>query len=237
MNNKFMTNNIARIKDALGYGSKYYDGPLISYFDSLFKDLEKDLISPELAKSKVKNFFKSNSELKDFFLEQYGNEKKNFEIIGSKLRPLHRIRLGIFYLDVDTFEPIHCHKGFTSFQIILSGKCVLNEFDKILKSDDKVQYKSYTSQVIDTDDVMLNYSQYRDIHGFGAINEPVRILTIGKYYGLFGKMNLNWLSQGINNREYLDINEQISIGNNINECPLIGEQEAYKKYKKTSTNT
>tara|TARA_Y100000816_G_scaffold287211_1_gene269541 strand:+ start:46 stop:735 length:690 start_codon:yes stop_codon:yes gene_type:complete len=227
-----MINYYARVKDALGYGSKYYNGYLIKYFDNLFSNLEKNIITPDSAKLKVRDLFKSDKNLKYQFLNLLREKKAHLNIIGSKLRPFHRIRIGIINLDMNKYEPIHYHDGFISFQIVLSGKCLLHEFDKTEIFADKIQYTSYKEQILYADDVMLNCSKYRDIHGFGAIDEPVSILSIGKYYGIFGKFKFSRLKLMKNNRDYLDIDKQKSVGNTINESPLIDENLAYRKYSK-----
>ena len=227
-----MMNYYTRVKDALGYGSKYYNGYLIKYFDNLFVNLEKNIITPESAKLEVSDLFKSDKNLKYQFLNLLGEKKVNLNIIGSKLRPLHRIRLGIINIDMNKYEPIHYHDGFISFQVVLSGKCLLHEFDKTAIFEDRIQYRSYKEQILYADDVMLNYSKYRDIHGFGAIDEPVSILSIGKYYGIFGKFKFSGFKIMRNNRDYLDFDKQTSVANEINESPLINESLAYKKYSK-----
>ncbi len=227
-----MISYYTRAKEALGYGSKYYNGYLINYFDNLFSNLEKNIVTPEFAKLRVGDLFKSDQNLKHHFLDMYGEKKQHLNIIGSKLRPFYRIRFGIINIDINKYEPIHYHDGFISFQVVLRGKCLLHEFDKTAIFENKIQYKSYKEQILNADDVMLNYSKYRDIHGFGAINEPVSILSIGKYYGIFGKFKFSGLKMSKNNRDYLDFDKQMSIGNNKFECPLINENLAYREYSK-----
>jgi hypothetical protein len=91
----------------------------------------------------------------------------------------------------------------------------------------QVIFKPYKNQILGSDNVMLNFSRFRDIHGFGAIDGPAKILSIGKYYGLFGKFRLS-----INNRWYLDIDKQKKVSKDLIQTSLIEEQEAYKKYSK-----
>ena len=225
--NYFMLKIIQRLKDAFGRGPEYYNGNLIQYFDNLFKQLENKLIDPESAKLKVNELFTTNQDLKSFFLNSYCDTKKNLKIIGSKVRLFNRLRFGIISLEENEYEPIHYHNGFISFQIILTGQCVLNEFDKISMKGNQVIFKPYKNQILGSDNVMLNYSRFRDIHGFGAIDGPVKILSIGKYYGLFGKFRLS-----INNRWYLDIDKQKKVSKDLIQTSLIEEQEAYKKYSK-----
>lgn len=225
-----LSNILERLKDAFGYGSKYYNGDLIEYFDDLFKQLEKKLIEPENAKSKVKELFLANQDLKSHFLDTYCDkqqERKHLQIIGSKVRLFNRLRFGIINLEENRYEPIHCHQGFISFQIVLAGKCTLDEFDKISLKGNKVIFKPYKNQVLSSNDVMLNFSRFRGIHGFGAIEGPTRILTIGKYYGLFGKYRFS-----TNNRGYLDIDNQKKISSQLLQTSLIEEREAYSKYSK-----
>ena len=216
-----------RFRDALGYGPDYYNGYLIQYFDDLFKQLENKLIDPQNAKLKVNELFTTNQDLKTFFLNSYCDTRKNLKIIGSKVRLFNRLRFGIISLEENEYEPIHYHNGFISFQIVLTGKCILNEFDKISLKGNQVIFKPYKNQLLNSDDVMLNFSKFRDIHGFGAIDGPVKILSIGKYYGIFGKFKFS-----INNRWYLDIDKQKKINKETIQTSLIEEQEAYKKYSK-----
>ena len=216
-----------RFRDALGHGPDYYNGYLIQYFDDLFKQLENKLIDPQNAKLKVNKLFKTNQDLKTFFLNSYCDTGKNLKIIGSKVRFFNRLRFGIISLEENEYEPIHYHNGFISFQIVLTGKCILNEFDKISVKGKQVIFKPYKNQLLNSDDVMLNFSKFRDIHGFGAIGGPVKILSIGKYYGLFGKFRFS-----INNRWYLDIDKQKKVSKDLIQTSLIEEQEAYKKYSK-----
>ena len=216
-----------RLRDAFGHGPEYYNGNLIQYFDDLFKQLENKLIDPQKAKLKVNELFATNQDLKTFFLNSYCDTKKNLKIIGSKVRFFNRLRFGIISLEENEYEPIHYHNGFISFQIVLAGKCILNEFDKISVKGKQVVFKPYENQLLNSDDVMLNFSKFRDIHGFGAIDGPVKILSIGKYYGLFGKFKFS-----INNRWYLDMDKKKQINKEFLQTFLIEEEEAYKKYSK-----
>lgn len=217
---------VKRLKNALGSGSEYYNGNLINYFDNLFINLEKNLIDPEHAKLKVHELFKSNKNLKIEFLDYA--DASNLKIIGSKLRLFNRIRFGIISLDENEYEPVHHHEGFISFQIILSGKCLVSEFDKISIEGEQITFKPYKDQILNSDNVMLNFSEFRGIHGFGALEGPVKILSIGKYYGFLGKFN----NFSINNRGYLDIDKQMKANNELLKTHLIGEEEAYKKYSR-----
>lgn len=226
-------NYYKRLISSFGYGAEYYNGYLINFFDKLFKNLELNKISPEDAKSDVKNLFKSDKSLNDLFLNSYNKEKKHLNIVGGRVRPFHRIRFGIINININKYEPIHYHDGFISFQIVLSGRCLLHEFDKVYISENKIQYKKHKEQMLQTGDVMLNYSKYRDIHGFGAISEPVSILSIGKYYGVIGKFRFKGLKLLKNNRDYVDLDMQIKKNDDeLYEAPLINENLAYKKYSK-----
>ncbi len=227
-----MNRFLKRISDALGVGKKYYNGYLINYFDELFKKIEKNHISPDNAKLKVKDIFLSNKNLKDEFLKINDGAKNKLKIIGSKIRLFYRIRFGIIYVDINEYEPIHYHNNFISFQVILEGKCRLHEYDKIKINKNKISYKSFPEQFLDINDVMLNFSKYRNIHGFGSVDKPLTILSIGKYYGLFGKFHLNTLLNFNSGRNYLDINNQNSIGKDIYEASFIENDEAYMKYSK-----
>ena len=79
---------------------------------------------------------------------------------------------------------------------------------------------------------MLNYSQYRDIHGFGAINGPAYILSIGKYYGFLGKFKKFKTKLKTNNRLYIDLSNSNKTSEKIYTSKLISKEEAYKKYIK-----
>ena len=223
---------ITRLKNILSIGSNYYHGELYDLFDDLFIKLEKQIITPEEAKKKINDLFHSNKSLQIQFKELINNSKSNLQIIGNKVSLFKRIRFGLIYLKDQEYEPLHNHDGFISFQIIIHGSCVLDECDKIEIKDNNISYKKHKRVILNENDVMLNYSKYRDIHGFGAIKGPAYILSIGKYYGFLGKFKIFKKKLKTNDRLYIDSSNSNKISENVYVSPLISEKEAYKKYTK-----
>ena len=224
--------SISRLKNILSIGSDYYHGELYALFDDLFIKLEKQIISPDEAKKKVNDLFHSNKNLQIQFKELTKNSKSSWKFIGNKIGLFKRIRFGVIYLEDQEYEPLHYHDGFISFQIVLHGSCVLDECDKLEIKDNNISYKKHNRVTLNENDVMLNYSQYRDIHGFGAINGPAYILSIGKYYGFLGKFKKFKTKLKTNNRLYIDSSNSNKISEKIYISPLISKEEAYKKYTK-----
>ena len=224
--------SIKRLQNILSIGSNYYHGELYALFDNLFSKLEKQIITPDEAKKKVNDLFHSNKNLQLQFKELAKDTKSNLKIIGNKVGLFKRIRFGIIYVENQEYEPLHYHDGFISFQIIIHGSCVLDECDKIEVKDNKISYKKHKRVTLNENHVMLNYSQYRDIHGFGAINGPAYILSVGKYYGFLGKFKIFKKKLKTNNRLYIDSSNSNKISERTYISPLISEVEAYKKYTK-----
>ena len=79
---------------------------------------------------------------------------------------------------------------------------------------------------------MLNYIDYRDMHGFGANNGEVYILSIAKFYGILGKFNFDFLKPRVNRRFYVDVNNKKNLKQGLFESALIDKEEAYYKYLK-----
>ena len=221
---------IHRINTILSIGQNFYQGELYEYFDKLFIQLEKKEISAEDAKIKVNKLFTRNKELNFHFSKWIQNNKSNFSSIGQMIRPFKRIRFGVIFIKQDEYEPVHYHGGFSSFQIVLKGNCVLDEFDAVKVSKSTIKYRSYKRLNIKENDVMLNYTDHRDIHGFGAINGPVYILSVAKFYGFLGKFKLNFIKPEVNKRFYVDIKNQKTLEKGLFESPLIDKNEAYTKY-------
>tara|TARA_B100001121_G_scaffold306437_1_gene325898 strand:+ start:241 stop:945 length:705 start_codon:yes stop_codon:yes gene_type:complete len=219
-----------RLKAILSIGQNYYQGELYEYFDNLFLQLEKKEITPDEAKNKVNKLFNNNKEFNLHFNKWTKNNRSNFSSIGQMIRPFRRIRFGIIYINKDEYEPVHYHGGFSSFQIVLKGDCILDEFDTFELSKKSIKYKSHKRIHIKENDVMLNYSNYRDMHGFGAKNGSVYILSVAKYYGFLGKFKFDFIKPEVNKRVYVDIKNQKAIKEEIFESPLIDKNEAYAKY-------
>jgi hypothetical protein len=180
----------------------------------------------------VNNLFHSNKNLQIQFKELKKNSKSNLKIIGNKIGLLKRIRFGVSYIEDQGYEPLHYHNGFISFQIIIQGSCVLDECDTLEVNDNNISYKKHKRATLNENDVMLNYSQYRNIHGFDAINGPAYILSIGRYYGFLGKFQIFQKKLKTNNRLYVDSSNSNKIYERTYVSPLISEEEAYKKYSK-----
>lgn len=227
-----MKNLLNKVKNALSLGPNYYHGDLYNFFDNTFSNLEKNIVSANDAKKKVSDLFHSNKSLQNQFLSLANNFKSNPLIVGNQIRVFNRIRFGIIYLENQEYEPLHYHNGFISFQIVIKGKCILDECDKIRIKKDNIIYRPYERQVLNENDVMLNYSKYRDIHGFGAVDGPAYILSIGKYYGFLGKFQISNKFNITNNRLYIDIRNSKKIDAKSFESPLIDENKAYKDYSK-----
>jgi len=225
-----MIKTINRIKDIFCIGARYYNGELINYFENIFLELEKKKISPENAKQKVTNLFKNNKEIHNEFIFLSKKSEKNLNIISNRFNINSRIRFGIIYVKKNEYEPMHFHDGFISFQIVIRGSCILDECDKIKIDKNLIYYKPYNRIILKEKDVMLNYSKYRNIHGFGSIDEPVYILSIGKYYGFLGKYNFFSKKIKKNNRAYIDIEKQKKISDELYCSPLLNEKDAYQKY-------
>lgn len=223
-----------RIKDALSLGSNYYNGDLYLVFDKLFSDLEKKIITPDDAKKRVNDLFHSDKSLRKEFLEFAKKSKSTLKIIGNKISFLKRIRFGIIYIEDKEYEPLHYHRGFISFQVVIKGRCILDECDKIKMNEKNIIYKPYERKTLNENDVMLNYSEYRDIHGFGAIDGPTYVLSIGKYYGFLGKFHLFGKKKFTNDRLYIDIKNSKKIDEETFQSPLIEENEAYNNYSNYS---
>lgn len=231
-NQRRRKNLIERFKNALSLGSNYYHGDLYRFFDETFNKLEKNIISPDEAKTKISDLFHSNKSLQKQFLILANNSKSKLKVIGNKIRPFKRIRFGIIHLENQEYEPMHYHSGFISFQIVLKGKCILDECDKIEINQNNIIYKPFKREILNENDVMLNYSRYRNIHGFGAIDGSTYILSIGKYYGILGKFQFFKKKKFTNDRLYLDIKNSKKIDKKYFQSPLIKESDAYKKYSK-----
>ena len=227
-----MKNLLNRIKNVLCLGPNYYHGDLYNFFDNTFSNLEKNIVSASEAKKKISNLFHSNKSLQNHFLSLANNSKSKLKIVGNQIRPFKRIRFGIIYLENQEYEPLHYHNGFISFQIVIKGKCILDECDKIGINKNNIIYRPYERQTLNENDVMLNYSKYRDIHGFGAIDGPAYILSIGKYYGFLGKFQILNKLNITNNRLYIDIKNSKKIDSKLFETTLIDENKAYENYSK-----
>lgn len=223
---------INRISSILSVGQNYYQGELYEYFDNLFLQLENKEISPAEAKKKVSKLFNSRKELNAHFKKWTKGNKANFSSIGQKIRPFKRIRFGIIFIKKNEYEPVHYHGGFSSFQIVLEGSCILDEYDAIEVNKDSIKYRSFERQKITENDVMLNYIDYRDMHGFGANNGEVYILSIAKFYGILGKFNFDFLKPRVNRRFYVDVNNKKNLKQGLFESALIDKEEAYYKYLK-----
>lgn len=227
-----MKNLLNRIKNVLCLGPNYYHGDLYNFFDNTFSNLEKNIVSASEAKKKISNLFHSNKSLQNHFLSLANNSKSKLKIVGNQIRPFKRIRFGIIYLENQEYEPLHYHNGFISFQIVIKGKCILDECDKIGINKNNIIYRPYERQTLNENDVMLNYSKYRDIHGFGAIDGPAYILSIGKYYGFLGKFQIFNKLNITNNRLYIDVKNSKKIDSKLFETTLIDENKAYENYSK-----
>ncbi len=227
-----MKNLLNRIKNVLCLGPNYYHGDLYNFFDNTFSNLEKNIVSASEAKKKISNLFHSNKSLQNHFLSLANNSKSKLKIVGNQIRPFKRIRFGIIYLENQEYEPLHYHNGFISFQIVIKGKCILDECDKIGINKNNIIYRPYERQTLNENDVMLNYSKYRDIHGFGAIDGPAYILSIGKYYGFLGKFQILNKLNITNNRLYIDVKNSKKIDLKLFETTLIDENKAYENYSK-----
>ena len=227
-----MKNLLNRIKNVLCLGPNYYHGDLYNFFDNTFSNLEKNIVSASKAKKKISNLFHSNKSLQNHFLSLANNSKSKLKIVGNQIRPFKRIRFGIIYLENQEYEPLHYHNGFISFQIVIKGKCILDECDKIGINKNNIIYRPYERQTLNENDVMLNYSKYRDIHGFGAIDGPAYILSIGKYYGFLGKFQILNKLNVTNNRLYIDVKNSKKIDSKLFETTLIDENKAYENYSK-----
>lgn len=227
-----MKNLLNRIKNVLCLGPNYYHGDLYNFFDNTFSNLEKNIVSASEAKKKISNLFHSNKSLQNHFLSLANNSKSKLKIVGNQIRPFKRIRFGIIYLENQEYEPLHYHNGFISFQIVIKGKCILDECDKIGINKNNIIYRPYERQTLNENDVMLNYSKYRDIHGFGAIDGPAYILSIGKYYGFLGKFQILNKLNITNNRLYIDVKNSKKIDSKLFETTLIDENKAYENYSK-----
>ena len=227
-----MKNLLNRIKNVLCLGPNYYHGDLYNFFDNTFSNLEKNIVSASEAKKKISNLFHSNKSLQNHFLSLANNSKSKLKIVGNQIRPFKRIRFGIIFIKKNEYEPVHYHGGFSSFQIVLEGSCILDEYDAIEVNKDSIKYRSFERQKITENDVMLNYIDYRDMHGFGANNGEVYILSIAKFYGILGKFNFDFLKPRVNRRFYVDVNNKKNLKQGLFESALIDKEEAYYKYLK-----
>ena len=232
---------INRLKNILSLGPDYYHGELYTLFDDIFIKLEKQIITPDEAKKKVNNLFHSNQNLRIQSRELSQSSKSSWiiignkpslKIIGTKLGLYNKIRFGVIYVEDQGYEPLHYHDGFISFQIIIHGSCVLDECDKIEIKNNNIYYKKHKRIILNENDVMLNYSKYRDIHGFGSIKGPAYILSIGKYYGFLGKFKIFQKKLKTNDRFYIDSVNSNKVSESVFVSPLISEKDAYLKYSK-----
>jgi len=216
----------SRLKDFLSMGKDYYHGELFNKFNSIFSLLEKKLITHDESIFRVKQIFLDNQNLNFELLKFVKKDTFKRVVLGNKLSLFSRINISIKTLKKNQYEPIHFHENVKSFQIVLNGQCVTNEFQKLKINKSVVEYKKFEPSILNDSELFFTGPNYKDIHGFGSKSEICYILDVAKYSGILGKS----IKTFNNNRVYLDIDNEKKIDANTFQCPLFSEKEAYDKY-------